>query len=407
MTERDRPVYCTQCGSIVYPEDNFCGACGTRVSPNAPDAAPAQHIPRQVPPPPSAAPPGRTVTPLTAFGIGIILLMVLGVGSVAALNLLRGGDETPEAAGVAGTAQPEKTEEATAPKAAATDQGNDAGKQTELKQDAAKKEEPPPEEASGPSPGYNLVETPDGSLSTEVPQSWGVETAEDSEKEAGPNTWSYHAGEYLPSSITTAPSLQVWYKGEEGSSGAYLVASRTLAQYSDYELTHSFFNAGKDESCAEAGPYDDYGRVPLSGKLQTWYGCGPDGATTYTLAAYPEGRECVVALSARIHDEADREAIEHLVNTVEVDCGRVTSGPLPAPSSSASASASATASPEAISAPPGDMSVPPDTSTAPDASGDLNCSDFSSQAEAQATLEDDPSDPHELDEDGDGEACEA
>ena len=118
------------------------------------------------------------------------------------------------------------------------------------------------------------------------------------------------------------------------------MASRTLAQYSDYELTHSFFNANKDENCAEAGPYDDYERGPLSGKLQTWYGCGSDGATTYALAAYPEGRECVVALSARIHEDADREAIEHLVDTVEVDCGRVTSGPLPASSASASPSAS-------------------------------------------------------------------
>ena len=28
MAERDRPVYCTQCGSIVQPGNNFCGACG-------------------------------------------------------------------------------------------------------------------------------------------------------------------------------------------------------------------------------------------------------------------------------------------------------------------------------------------------------------------------------------------
>jgi hypothetical protein len=33
-----------------------------------------------------------------------------------------------------------------------------------------------------------------------------------------------------------------------------------------------------------------------------------EDATIYTLAAYPEGRECVVALSARVSDEADREA---------------------------------------------------------------------------------------------------
>jgi micrococcal nuclease len=40
------------------------------------------------------------------------------------------------------------------------------------------------------------------------------------------------------------------------------------------------------------------------------------------------------------------------------------------------------------------------------ASGDLDCSDFASQAEAQEALNDDPSDPNRLDADSDGEACE-
>jgi hypothetical protein len=123
------------------------------------------------------------------------------------------------------------------------------------------------------------------------------ETAEDSEKEgAWPGSWSYHVGSYLFSSITTAPSLNVWY-GEQGSSGACFVAVRELAEYADYAITHSPFNAGKAETCAEQGPYDDYKRPPHSRKIQTWYGHGPDGTTVYTLAAYPQGRECVVALS--------------------------------------------------------------------------------------------------------------
>ena len=33
----------------------------------------------------------------------------------------------------------------------------------------------------------------------------------------------------------------------------------------------------------------------------------------------------MVVLSARISEDADREAIEHLIGTFEVDCGRVTS----------------------------------------------------------------------------------
>jgi hypothetical protein len=63
-----------------------------------------------------------------------------------------------------------------------------------------------------------------------------------------------------------------------------------------------------------------------------------------------------------------------------------------AASASASASSSASATPEASSSPP--------------ASADMDCSDFSSQGVAQAALVADPSDPHGLDEDGDGTACE-
>lgn len=45
---------------------------------------------------------------------------------------------------------------------------------------------------------------------------------------------------------------------------------------------------------------------------------------------------------------------------------------------------------------------PPQTPTA----SDLDCADFASQAEAQATLDADPTDPNGLDADGDGIACE-
>ena len=46
------------------------------------------------------------------------------------------------------------------------------------------------------------------------------------------------------------------------------MALTSLSQYSDYELTHDFFNASKDEACAEAGPHEDFERGSLSGKLQ-------------------------------------------------------------------------------------------------------------------------------------------
>src|SRR5215216_2933098 len=275
MTERDRPVYCTQCGSIVYPEDNFCGVCGARVPPNAPDAVPTQQVPRQVLPPPAALVPGRNMTPLMVIGIGVLVALLLGVGWFAAWSLLRSQVAQPEASGAAGTTQPEeRTEETTAQ--TPNDEVGDAQKKLQPKQDSIqKKEEPRPKDVSGPAPGYNLIQSPDGGLSVEVPTSWGVETGENSEKEGGPNSWSYQAGEYLTSSITTAPNLDAWYNG--GTSGTYMVASKGLTQYTDYELTHSLFYANKNNICT-LGPYKDYDRPPYTGKMQTWYDCGVDDA---------------------------------------------------------------------------------------------------------------------------------
>ena len=44
--------------------------------------------------------------------------------------------------------------------------------------------------------------------------------------------------------------------------------------------------------------------------------------------------------------------------------------------------------------------------TTGDGAADLDCEDFSSQQEAEATLNADPSDPNNIDEDGDGVPCE-
>ena len=202
----------------------------------------------------------------------------------------------------------------------------------EVKHDAEKK--PPPdtsaETRSATGPDYNLIEDPTGGLTVEVPSSWGVETGGNAEKEAaGPGSWSYHAGEYLTSSITTAPDLDVWYSA--GTSGAYMVASKALAQYSDYELTHSMLFANRAENCATTGLYEDYNRSPYSGKIQTWQHCGPDGATTYAVTVAPEGRECVAVFDMRVSDEAHRETVQHILDSFKVDCGRVTSAPLVTP----------------------------------------------------------------------------
>jgi len=177
-------------------------------------------------------------------------------------------------------------------------------------------------------PDYNIIQDRTGSLTVEVPPSWGVETGADSEGRGGSSSWSYYAGEEITSSITTAPRLDAWYEGQgtaEGS-GAYVVASRTLAQgYTDDQLIHSLLFKDKAQNCSP-GPYEDFDRPPYSGKVQTWYDCSGKDNTFFIVAAAPQDRECVVVLEAKFApgaDEADRKAVLHILDTFDADCGRV------------------------------------------------------------------------------------
>jgi Domain of unknown function (DUF4352) len=98
MAERDRPVYCTQCGSIVQPGNNFCGVCGARVSPNAQITSPTLEIPRQYPPPPRKVPAGaRGGAPALIVGLGVVVVLLLGVGTIFGLALLGGESESGSA----------------------------------------------------------------------------------------------------------------------------------------------------------------------------------------------------------------------------------------------------------------------------------------------------------------------
>ena len=95
---------------------------------------------------------------------------------------------------------------------------------------------------------------------------------------------------------------------------------------------------------------------------------------------------------------------------------RYAQSPSPSPSASPSTSPSASPSPSP-SASPSPSPTPPSPSPSPTPSGfdpnaytgqgdKYNCSDFASQAQAQAVLRADPSDPNKLDTNRDGIACE-
>ena len=94
MAERNRPVYCTRCGSIVQPGDNFCGVCGARVSPAARDAGPPGEVPTRVYAPADVAGGGTNRTLALFVGLGIMVLIVLAIGTVVALTLLSNEPET-------------------------------------------------------------------------------------------------------------------------------------------------------------------------------------------------------------------------------------------------------------------------------------------------------------------------
>ena len=106
-------------------------------------------------------------------------------------------------------------------------------------------------------------------------------------------------------------------------------------------------------------------------------------------------------VSGDVTQEVNRSGGEwHLVMREDLVADILASGTSASVSASATASATASSSSSATATP-----EPAPENTTP-ASDDLNCEDFSSQAEAQAELVSDPRDPNGLDAEGDGLACE-
>lgn len=178
-----------------------------------------------------------------------------------------------------------------------------------------------PGEASSLVRCYVLAEDLAGSLKVEVPSGWGILTGLDSE-EAGGN-WSDFVGESISSSITTAPNLEAWHTSGQAATGAYVVASRAVAQMgTNDELIYSGPFANMNATCEDGGR-QDFDRSPYSGSRQTWHNCGGKGTTFYTVAAAPKNRECVILLQVGFGTEAEREVARHILQTFEADCSRV------------------------------------------------------------------------------------
>lgn len=168
---------------------------------------------------------------------------------------------------------------------------------------------------------YVLAEDLAGSLKVEVPSGWGLLTGSDSEGAGG--NWSDFVGERLSSSITTAPNLDAWHTSGRAAAGAYIVASRALTQAGPNDkLIYAGPFAGMSNTC-ENGGRKPFNRAPYSGSLQTWHNCGGKGTTFYTVAASPEDRECVILLQVGFDTEEEYRVAQHILQTFEADCGRV------------------------------------------------------------------------------------
>ena len=213
-------------------------------------------------------------------------------------------------------------------------------------------------------PTYRTVTDDTKALRVEVPSGWEVLTGEDSE--AG-NSWSSFRGESVGASITASSDLNAWHNTSKVP-GTYIVASRELAQrHTDDELV--VLGPNDFSSWCESSVRQNFDRSSYSGRMQAWKDCdGSDEANFLTLAAAPEGRECVVLLQIGMYGEADVESGQHILDTFEADCGLVSSH----------------------------ASEPAPSRTPPEGGGDLGCSDFDARTKAQVALDKDQA----------GKACE-
>lgn len=170
------------------------------------------------------------------------------------------------------------------------------------------------------------VEHDSGALLAEALSDWDERVLVDSEGEKGRASWSSvldDGGGAGPLS-TAVNDLYSWRNGTAGHRGTYMVASKKLAgTYTDDELVASGPN---DSSSCEAGTIQDFDRPPYSGKMREWNnGGGECDHTAVTLAAAPEGRECVVLLQigGYFRTQAEEESIQHVLDTFETDCARI------------------------------------------------------------------------------------
>jgi|GEM_PF-4995280 len=161
--------------------------------------------------------------------------------------------------------------------------------------------------------GYERVVHDTGALSAELPAAW--------EERLTGEVASYD-GQPVGPSITASTDLDAWHE-TGGVPGVFFVASRDLAEAytNDGLLDHPYNDLS---SACVPGERRDFRRGPYSGRIQAWGNCyGKAEASFYTLVASPGDRECVAVIQIGTYGGKDRKAARRILDTFEVDCGRV------------------------------------------------------------------------------------
>jgi hypothetical protein len=210
--DKDPPVYCPNCGSIVDAGAAFCDVCGARIPPNASAARPTQEIPPVVPPPqvPPQQQPGthRNRNLMLAFGIGAVLLVLLAVGGVFFFNL-SGSDS---ASGGRGSGPAGGSEERGG---GASNGSNDAGQSEQDSQAGESDSEPQP---STPEPETSTPEPagPESGQSSAPSETEAIDAAE--------NYYQYaESGDYYTTYDLLSSEYQTYYTQDE-----WVAANTTL-----------------------------------------------------------------------------------------------------------------------------------------------------------------------------------
>jgi len=163
--------------------------------------------------------------------------------------------------------------------------------------------------------GYVLVENDSNNLSMEVSSEWSEHRTEDDGTLEGANV---DAGEGVGPAITASTDIETFESTGEVP-GAYVFVEEPGEGVRRGSARHLGFN---ERTNCDVVAREDFDRRPYSGRLVSW-NCSTNGSTSYSLAAAPEGRECVVMLQITAYSEADRESAKHILDTFEVDCGRI------------------------------------------------------------------------------------